>query len=1082
MNRTLFNLTLLHSTWTKLTNTDTQASQLTARCVVKTRCGLVSPCLPPHTPGPPCNVSELQELCVATPGCGGFNTDGYIKAAPLGTRRAMQGVTTYILHTVSSGPWQLSPSPPTPGPGPAPTPAPSPPFPIVEDWHFPSEELGVEASGWARPPSVTALTATTNTSGLLLLSANATSSAALRFPGDTGLGWTLVCFLIGDGAVRAVLERDYARWGLIGFFSAASVPLLLRKGVGRTSALQRPRYSLADHSPSYWRDTRDDPHDLVKTRALAASEFGEATFDAFASLLPPTKDYMEVGNIGSHSKFSLALDGRVRSANFSIYSPTLVGNSTTGHEPSALLFDPRDVVRWWPPHNFSEYKSAVVGRYTRAVAIAAFDAPSGRGFSLLAVPNTRRGIETEPYDRAEVLIRVVDATGARNASTPVATYAYYGVESCLPAECLVATARPKRVLGDGGAELYAHLLAHAATFDSLFGPTSKSMRVAIAADGTEGTRLVDMARATIGASMANFVGLRPNYGDGTNYWSVAQKDRGSLPLESYAIDHALLLWGLVDEAAARVQFYLDTYVRAATGYAPLNHTGMVATRGRPGSIDLKQWSAACVFADGLADYGRWLELWVDVARATIARDEQSSWPSATWSQIRLLAEYTRGLRARNSTAPGSPGAGMIWGSGEHDTCADPQNFYSTSLWAWRGWTALARFLGDVEGSAAAALPGAAALKAALETDAAELKAIVDANLAHDSMPVAGGAIFLPPWAAANMTPYTSMVEKNAPLPGGYAGGASYANFRYYSETLSSGGLSPELAFGLQRFRESRSGTLSGMTRFQDHLDDMPATGYARAGLESDRVDAYLSLLFGHVANYHSRGTFQATEQLSLYGDGGTVARHFAYADSYRGQLDAGRNEVDLDFCVPSTTLVAFMLRWMLVFEGRDDDVVWLLKGAPRRFFAPARSTYAVEAGAPLNASTYVANAPTRYGDVGVTIAAIAAATHGDAVATIEATVRIDLRGRGFVGGSAAASSALVVALRLRDFRGSCPPSAKGTRMTAELVWSRGTAVASPAMSFDVRTEMCNVTLQRPPAASGEGYAHFRVRAGFKCIN
>ena len=211
-----------------------------------------------------------------------------------------------------------------------------------------------------------------------------------------------------------------------------------------------------------------------------------------------------------------------------------------------------------------------------------------------------------------------------------------------------------------------------------------------------------------------------------------------------------------------------------------------------------------------------------------------------------------------------------------------------------------------------------------------------------------------------------------------------------------------------------------------------------------------------------------------------MARHFAYADSYRGQLAAGSDEVDLDFCVPSTTLVAFMLRWMLVFEARDTDVVWLLKGAPRRFFTPVRSAYVVEAGAPLNASTYVAKAPTRYGSVGVTIVSTPPATHGDATATVEATVTIDLRGRGFV--NATASSTLVVALRLRDFRGTCPPSAKGTRMTAELLWSRGTAVASPAMSFDVLSEICNVTVTRPPAASGEGSAHFRVRAGFLCIS
>lgn len=117
-------------------------------------------------------------------------------------------------------------------------------------------------------------------------------------------------------------------------------------------------------------------------------------------------------------------------------------------------------------------------------------------------------------------------------------------------------------------------------------------------------------------------------------------------------------------------YYLDTYVRAANGYTPLNHTGMVATHGVPGSIDLKLWEPGCPFADGLADYGRWLELWVDVARASTARNATSAWASETWPQISLLAAYSQGLRIHNVTASGSPGAGMIWGSAEHDTCHD----------------------------------------------------------------------------------------------------------------------------------------------------------------------------------------------------------------------------------------------------------------------------------------------------------------------------------------------------------------------------------------------------------------------------
>ena len=50
---------------------------------------------------------------------------------------------------------------------------------------------------------------------------------------------------------------------------------------------------------------------------------------------------------------------------------------------------------------------------------------------------------------------------------------------------------------------------------------------------SEGTRIVDMARAVITSSMSMWVGMRPNYGDGSNYWSVNTKDGGSLRLNPH---------------------------------------------------------------------------------------------------------------------------------------------------------------------------------------------------------------------------------------------------------------------------------------------------------------------------------------------------------------------------------------------------------------------------------------------------------------------------------------------------------------------------------------------------------------------
>jgi hypothetical protein len=44
----------------------------------------------------------------------------------------------------------------------------------------------------------------------------------------------------------------------------------------------------------------------------------------------------------------------------------------------------------------------------------------------------------------------------------------------------------------------------------------------------------------ISAGLSTFIGLRPNYGDGSVYWSVNSDDHGALPLESFALNHALV--------------------------------------------------------------------------------------------------------------------------------------------------------------------------------------------------------------------------------------------------------------------------------------------------------------------------------------------------------------------------------------------------------------------------------------------------------------------------------------------------------------------------------------------------------------
>eukprot|EP01043_Picozoa_sp_COSAG02_P006213 COSAG02_NODE_175_length_31226_cov_95.275934_10_plen_288_part_00 len=197
--------------------------------------------------------------------------------------------------------------------------------------------------------------------------------------------------------------------------------------------------------------------------------------------------------------------------------------------------------------------------------------------------------------------------------------------------------------------------------------------------------------------------------------------------------------------------------------------------------------------------------------------------------------------------------------------------------------------------------------------------------------------------------------------------------------------------------------------FRDHLDDMPANGYAYSAIATDRVQSYLSLMYGHIANYQARGTFNSPEQLSLYGDGGSN-KIWTYSDSYRQMLAAGHGEVDIDTCVPSTTLVAFMLRWMLVFEQRDSDTLWLLKAAPRRFFALQLNDTRSKISPPLLS---VSAAPTRFGDISFTLGSSGVSrSGGGGVGTqiLQINVSIGLTGQGMVN----KTGGLSLQVRLRD--------------------------------------------------------------------
>jgi hypothetical protein len=188
---------------------------------------------------------------------------------------------------------------------------------------------------------------------------------------------------------------------------------------------------------------------------------------------------------------------------------------------------------------------------------------------------------------------------------------------------------------------------------------------------------------------------------------------------------------------------------------------------------------------------------------------------------------------------------------------------------------------------------------------------------------------------------------------------------------------------------------------------MPTAGWGYGAISNNKTEDFQALLYGHMATYQSRGTFHSTEQLAFTGEGfyrdflhwpnpNTTAIDSNAKNDHQDVTNRGikvsatgandaplglgyyGNENDVSYCIVSNILMARMTRWQLVFEDSyratnpsaapgAKPVIWLARGAPRRWFTPASGG--------LN----VSNVPTITGRVSF---AVKSAKAGEAVFTV----------------------------------------------------------------------------------------------------
>jgi hypothetical protein len=291
---------------------------------------------------------------------------------------------------------------------------------------------------------------------------------------------------------------------------------------------------------------------------------------------------------------------------------------------------------------------------------------------------------------------------------------------------------------------------------------------------------------------------------------------------------------------------------------------------------------------------------------------------------KLLADmHDESLRLPQS----DPAYGLIRGWSESDSCLGEnpslfwQAYYANSAFAARGFKDIAQAWTD---------PSHANSASAMNTLAADwlkrsqvLKsqtiASIEKNIQADKTPPYIGL-----FPGTTLT-FRESLEKEKPSPQAWP-------HRPYAELLQADILPPRLAnLVIDCMRAHGATTLGVVANVGRPHDDgreilgFISYGYAQMLLRLDRIEEYLLFLYAHRYHAHTRGSWTAGEVSGITGDSAL-------------------------YCMPAQQTIPLLVRWMLVLEDSDDDVLYLAKGVPREWVGSGK-----EIG--------IEHAPTRWGRV-----------------------------------------------------------------------------------------------------------------------
>ena len=305
---------------------------------------------------------------------------------------------------------------------------------------------------------------------------------------------------------------------------------------------------------------------------------------------------------------------------------------------------------------------------------------------------------------------------------------------------------------------------------------------------------------------ATFQGDHPKYGVGTY---KANEHDGFPPTIIAAID-ALSAWGLNQRAARLFHYWLSHFVRD------------------DGTINY--------YGPSISEYGQLLH----TAALLEERAGTAGWWDDGHKPLDRIAEYLLRLRAAAEKEDG-----LISGAPEADTRKDVGKYFHNNGWVVKGLRRWADLCERQKLASTTPIPTIRRVSEALASDT--LRAI------QRAWPEDPKDWWLPPRPISLQRPASLTATTEA----------SYTNYRYWPELLSSGLLPPALANRVVEARLSAGGQFCGMTRFENHLDDWPLAEYLYALWSLGRKNDFLLSLYGHIAYHQAEGHLTAYEQVSF---------------------------------------------------------------------------------------------------------------------------------------------------------------------------------------------------------------------------